>query len=62
MYQSISNENGDLVIAGYNRYDEDGTKIFGMSNSAFELISHEAALEEMYAPKISSFLSENLVS
>ena len=55
MYQSISNENVDLVIAGYNRYDEDGTKIFGMSNSAVELISHEAALEEMYAPRSGNY-------
>lgn len=55
MYQSISNENVDLVIAGYNRYDEDGTKIFGMSNSAVELISHKAALEEMYAPRSGNY-------
>lgn len=55
MYQSISNENVDLVIAGYNIYDEDGTKIFGMSNSAVELISHEAALEEMYAPRSGNY-------
>ena len=55
MYQSISNENVDLVIAGYNRYDEDGTKIFGMSNSAVELISHEAALEEMYTPRSGNY-------
>lgn len=55
IYQSISNENVDLVIAGYNRYDEDGTKIFGMSNSAVELISHEATLEEMYAPRSSNY-------
>ena len=55
MYQSISNENVDLVIAGYNRYDEDGTKIFGMSNSAVDLISHEAALEEMYTPRSGNY-------
>ena len=55
MYEATSNGNVDLVIAGYNRYDEDGTKIIGMSNSAVELISHEAALEEMYAPRSGNY-------
>ena len=51
MYQSISNENVDLVIAGYNRYDEDGTKIFGMSQREIETLSVDSALKEMYLPK-----------
>lgn len=51
MYQAISDGNVDLVIAGYNRYDEAGTKIFGMSHSVVEHISHESALTEMYQPR-----------
>ena len=51
MYQSISNENVDLVIAGYNRYDEDGTKIVGMSQREVETLSIDLALKEMYLPK-----------
>ena len=51
MYQTISNENVDLVIAGYNRYDEDGTKIFGMRQREVETLSIDSALKEMYLPK-----------
>ena len=51
MYQSISNENVDLVIAGYNRYDEDGTKIFGMSQREIETLSIDLALKELYLPQ-----------
>jgi len=50
MYEAISNGNYDLVIAGYNRYDENGTKIFGMSRSEVQSINHESGLMEMYAP------------
>lgn len=51
MYEIINNGNFDLVIAGYNRYDESGTKIFGMNPSEVELLSKESALKEMYRPK-----------
>lgn len=51
MYETISNGNYDLVIAGYNRYDEDGTKIFGMSRKEVETLSIDSALQEMYHPK-----------
>lgn len=51
MYEKISNGNYDLVIAGYNRYDEDGTKIFGMSRKEVEALSIDSALKEMYYPK-----------
>lgn len=51
MYETLSNGNYDLVIAGYNRYDEDGTKIFGMSRKEVETLSIDSALKEMYYPK-----------
>ena len=51
MYEIISNGNYDLVIAGYNRYDEDSTKIFGMSQKEVEALSIDLALKEMYHPK-----------
>lgn len=51
MYETLSNGNYDLVIAGYNRYDEDGTKIFGMSRKEVETLSIDSSLKEMYYPK-----------
>ena len=51
MYDIISKRNFDLVIAGYNRYDEDGTKIFGMSQREVETLSIDSALIEMCLPK-----------
>lgn len=51
MYDIINKDNIDLVIAGYNRYDENGNKIFGMSPKDVEALSIEAALKEMYCPK-----------
>ncbi|MCI5776804.1 MAG: glycosyltransferase [Bacteroidales bacterium] len=51
LHQAISNGKFDLAIAGYNRFDESGTKIFGMRNSNTEVLTHKAALKEMFVAK-----------
>lgn len=52
MYKILNNNrNFDLVIAGYNKYDETNTKIFGMSQQEIETLTIESAIIEMFSPR-----------
>ena len=51
MYQAVDWENVDMLIAGYNIYDENGERVSSMEKGRVKLISRDSALEEMFSPK-----------